>query len=178
MGELWNRLTERQKRLLPWLAALLVMGAGLLMSQPSSRLEPGGLLTSEQPALAAGEREQSVAEELTEILNYLLGGRRCAVYVTMDRGPRLNVAESITEEVRTGPEGVVEKRLTSAPVILRSDAERRETPLVLEEIEPQVRGVLVVVDAEPRAELRLAVAQAVATVLQLPMYRIEVLFKE
>jgi len=88
------------------------------------------------------------------------------------------VAQNVTEEVRTGPEGIVERRLTSTPVLLRSDAERREMPLVLEQIEPQVRGVLVVVDADPSAELRLAIAQAVATALQLPMYRIEVVFKQ
>ena len=35
-----------------------------------------------------------------------------------------------------------------------------------------------VVDQTPRAELRLAISQAVATALQVPMYRIEVLFKQ
>lgn len=73
---------------------------------------------------------------------------------------------------------MTERRWTSSPVLMRNDAERKEVPLVLEEIEPTVRGVLVVVDQTPRAELRLAISQAVATALQVPMYRIEVLFKQ
>lgn len=178
MGELWNRLTARQKRLFPWLALLLVVGSGLLLLQSSSPREAAGVPIQERPAEVPAGLEDSLARELTDILNAMLGGRRCAVFVTMDRGAKINVAQNVTEEVRTGPEGIVERRLTSTPVLLRSDAERREMPLVLEQIEPQVRGVLVVVDADPSAELRLAIAQAVATALQLPMYRIEVVFKQ
>jgi len=36
----------------------------------------------------------------------------------------------------------------------------------------------VVVEQETRPDMRLAISQAVATALQIPMYRIEVLFKQ
>lgn len=178
MGELWNRLTERQKKMLPWLAVILVAGVGMLLVQPASRLEVGGTAREQPPVELQSEAEDTLTRELTAVLNALLGGKRCTVFLTMDRGPALRIAYNVTEEVRTGPEGVVEKRLTSTPVILRSDAERREVPLILEQVEPQVRGVLVVLDAPPDAELRLAVTRAVATALQVPMYRIEVAFKK
>lgn len=177
MGELWNRLTERQKRILPWLAVILVMGAGLLLLQPSPGPQSYTAPPAPQPSEGPGDLGERLAKELTDILNMMLGGKRCSVFLTMDRGARLEVARNVTEEVRTGPEGSVERRFTSTPVILRSEADRREIPLVLEQIEPQVRGVLVVVDAPASAELRLAVAQAVATALQLAMYRIEVVFQ-
>lgn len=88
MGELWNRLTARQKRLFPWLALLLVVGSGLLLLQPSSPREAAGVPIQERPAEVPAGLEDSLARELTDILNAMLGGRRCAVFVTMDRGPK------------------------------------------------------------------------------------------
>lgn len=179
MGDLWSRLTERQKKLIPWLAIALVVGVGLLMLQPSSQLQLNSPPSFQQSVdLSSVAENQSLTDELTAILNLMLGGRRCAVFITMDGGPRLEVAQNVTEEVRSSPEGIVERRLTSSPVILRNDAERREVPLVLQQSEPKVRGVLVVVDAEPNADLHLAISKAVSTALQVPMYRIEVAFKK
>ncbi|HPT82947.1 MAG TPA: hypothetical protein PLM25_03590 [Limnochordia bacterium] len=177
MADLWKRLTERQKKLITYLALLAVVGAGLLVLQPRSQMELGTNTTHQPGAPLEQDPGARLSRELTEILNALVGGRYCTVFLTMDRGSRITVAQNITEEVRTGPEGIVERRSTSTPVLLRSDVERRELPLILEEVEPQVRGVLVVVDTAPDAELRLALARAVATALQLPMYRIEVAFK-
>lgn len=178
MGELWKRLTERQKKIFPWLAAILMVGAGILLLQPTAQPELASLPRQQPVEVPVSSVEESLKRELAEILNAMLGTKRCSVFLTMDSGSKLTLAYSVTEEERTSPEGLKERRLTSAPVILRNDGERKEAPLVIEELEPQVRGVLVVVDEEPSAELRLAVAQAVATALQLPMYRIEVAFKK
>lgn len=178
MGELWKRLTERQKKIFPWLAAILMVGAGILLLQPTAQPELASLPRQQPVEVPVSSVEESLKRELAEILNAMLGAKRCSVFLTMDSQYKLTLAYSVTEEERTSPEGLKERRLTSAPVILRNDGERKEAPLVIEELEPQVRGVLVVVDEEPSAELRLAVAQAVATALQLPMYRIEVAFKK
>lgn len=180
MGELWGRLNERQKKLLSWLAVVLIIGVGILMLQPTTPTEvptslSGGLPVETRALESAQER---LEKELTSILNTMLGGRRVQVFLTMERGPRLEIAYDRTEEERFGAEGLSERRWTSSPVLMRNDAERKEVPLVLEEIEPTVRGVLVVVEQEIRPDLRLAISQAVATALQIPMYRIEVLFKQ
>ena len=180
MGELWSRLNERQKKLFSWLAVILIIGVGILMLQPSAPREtPTTLstgLTVETRILESAQ--ERLEKELVSILNTLLGGRYTEVFLTMERGPRLEIAYDRTEEERFGAEGLSERRWTSSPVLMRNDAERKEVPLVLEEIEPIVRGVLVVVDQETRTDLRLAISQAVATALQIPMYRIEVLFKQ
>ncbi len=180
MGELWNRLSEGQKKVFSWLAVGLIVGVGILMLQPST---PAGLTTNPSPVLpieasAWSSTQEHLEKELQDILNTMLGGKRTQVFLTMERGPRLIIAYDLTEEERYNTEGLMERRWTSNPVLLRNDAERKEVPLVLEEIEPVVRGVLVVVDRESRPDLRLAVSQAVATALQVPMYRIEVLFKQ
>ena len=177
MGELWNRLNEKQKKLISWLAVVLAIGVGLLVlrhpvttppSQPVVKVE------SVSSQSLAGTWEQ----KLTAMLNRMLGGNAAQVFLTLEQGPSLTIAYSVTEEERETAEGAVERRWSSTPVILRNDSERKETPLVLEEREPTVRGVLIVVDKRVDGELRLKLARAVATVLQVPMYRIEILSKE
>lgn len=179
MGDLWKRLTEGQKRVVGWLAVILAVGVGLLVLQPPVQQElPSTAGQQAVEASASPSLKEELERDLAALLNRMLGGKQCQVLLTMDGGPSLTVAENRTEEERYGAEGLMERRITSTPVILRSDAERREVPLVLEQVEPRVRGVLVVLEREADAAVRLAVAQAVSTVLQVPMYRIEVLFKQ
>ncbi|NMB21258.1 MAG: hypothetical protein GX979_10355 [Firmicutes bacterium] len=180
MREIWNRLTQRQQKIFSWLAVALIVGVGMLLLQPTS---PGGVaITPSSETLGVvrtpSSNKDALEQELTRILNSMLGGNRTSVFLTMERGPSLKIAYNVTEEERWGEEGRSEKRWTSNPVLMRNDSERKEVPLVLEEIEPIVRGVLVVVDQQPSADVRLAVSQAVATALHVPMYRIEVLFKQ
>lgn len=179
MGELWSRLSERHKKLLSWLAVGVVLGVGILVLQPATPSQISTSLPQQQVETPSSESAQERwARELSAILNTMLGGKRSQVFLTMERGPKLNIAYNVTEEERHTLEGSSDRRRTSNPVLLRNDAERKEVPLILEQIEPTVRGVLVVLDHEPGADLRLAIAQAVATALQVPMYRIEVLFKQ
>lgn len=178
MSNFLGRLSERQKKMLGWVALAAVLGVGLLILQPAS--SP----TSPSPPAKPPEIPQSLTakesweRQLTLMLDGLLGGRHSQVFLTLERGVKLSIAYSLSEEERQLAQGGQERRLTSNPTILRDEGARQEMPLVLEQEEPLVRGVLVILDWEPDADLRWRVAEAVQTVLQVPMYRIEVLFKE
>lgn len=181
MGELWNRLSEGQKKIFGWLAVALIVGVGALMLQPSLTHEVPTGIQQQAPVeitTSLSSLQGDLETDLTAMLNMMLGGRYSQVLLTMESGPKLSIAYNLTEEERYTQEGASEWRSTSTPVIMRNDAERKEVPLVLEQTEPLVRGVLVVVDRPPQPDLKLTIAQAVATVLQVPMYRIEVLFKQ
>lgn len=178
MGDLWSRLGERQKKLISWLAIALVIGIGLLVLRPPTATPPASLQVAPVDSVSSQSLATTWERKLTAILNRMLGGNYTQVFLTLERGPSLNISHNVTEEERQTAEGGTEWRRTLTPVILRNDAERKETALVLEEIEPAVRGVLIVVDHKLDVELNLKLAQAVATVLQVPMYRIEVLSKQ
>jgi stage III sporulation protein AG len=180
VGELWNRLHERQKKVLSWLAVVLIVGVGILVLQPSGPVEVPLTPSSEkrEETRISNSTKGILEKELTSVLDSMMGRKCTTVFVTMERGPSLKIAYDVTEEERYGDQGLSEKRWTSSPVLMRNDADRKEVPLVLEEIESKVRGVLVVVDWDPSIDLRLAISQAVSTSLQVPMYRIEVLFKQ
>lgn len=178
MGDLWRRLDERQKKLFGWLALGTIFGMAILIFQPTLQQTPVTPTPRQEQTVDGNALENYWEGELTTIINNMLGTKHSQVFLTLERGTKLIVAESLTEEERKTVEGGMEYRRTATPVILRNDGDRREMPLVLEEQEPIVRGVVVVLDHEPQAHVRLQVAQAVATVLQVPMYRIEVLFKQ
>ncbi len=178
MGDLWNRLGEKQKKLVSWLAVALVIGVGLLVLRPPNTAPPMPIQVAPVDRGAGQSLAATWENKLSTILNRMLGGSYTQVFLTLERGPSLNISHNVTEEERHTADGGAEWRRTLTPVILRNDAERKETALVLEEIEPVVRGVLVVVDQRLDAELKFKLAQAVSTVLQVPMYRIEVLSKQ
>ncbi len=171
MSKLLDRLSHKQKKILSWLSLVVLVGVGFFMVQP-------GYKTPEPPAnsTALQERYGSFAAEaryletrLAELLSAVAGVRRADVFITLERGPRLTIAEEVTSEEHGG----MERRRTSAPALLRSG--QSEQPIILETDWPAVRGVLVVADGAEDPQLRFRIAQAVQTVLQIEMYRIEVL---
>jgi stage III sporulation protein AG len=167
-----ERLTDRQKKLLSWLSLAVLVGVGLFLIQPGGTPEkpfsssPAALPESPHPFAAEARYLESRLEEL---LSAVAGVRRAQVFVTLERGTRLRLAEELTVEEQGG----VERRRTSSPALLRSG--QSEEPIVLEVDWPAVQGVLVVADGAEDPELRFRIAQAVQTVLQIEMYRIEVL---
>lgn len=177
MAELWKRLNEKQQKMLKWLALIALLGLGVLILQPPNQttMTPKALIPEEAVRPDQAKQWQN---ELTVLVNNLVGGKGSQVFLTLERGPKLVIAHNSTVDERRNGDGSFELREQTTPMILRSDAERREVPLVLEELEATVRGVVVIVDQTPQPQLRLEIARAVATVLQIPMYRIEVLFKQ
>lgn len=107
-----------------------------------------------------------------QILSQIAGVGDVEVFVTLERSSKIVIAESITEEIREG-----EMRQTKSPITLRADGGSYEVPVILEEYEPQLRGVLIVASGAEHPQTRYQILQAVQTVLQLPMYKIEVLAK-
>ena len=57
MGELWNRLNEKQKKLISWLAVVLAIGVGLLVLRPPVNTPP-----SQPVAKVESVSSQSLAE--------------------------------------------------------------------------------------------------------------------
>lgn len=184
-----EKLSTSQRKIVNWLGFLLIVGIGFMLIKP----EPANKIDYQPQATTLARYEQTTTpnyaeqmeQELKSILQKIQGVGSVEVFVTLERGSRIRVAETVTDDLRTIEEyqgaGVTrtthEQRQTSAPVTLRLDAERKEVPLVLEEYEPIVRGVLVVAEGVADPHIRYQVAKAVQTVLQIPMYRIEVLPK-
>ena len=172
LSKFLDRLSDRQKKLLSWLSLVVLVGAGLLMIQPGGRDtgSPGTSTAVLKETLDPFAAEARYLEKrLAQLLSTVAGVRRADVFVTLERGTRLIVAEELTIEDHGG----VERRRTSAPALVRSG--QSEQPIVLQVDWPAVKGVLVVAQGAEDPELRFRIARAVQTALQIEMHRIEVL---
>lgn len=182
MANVLDRLTERQKKIVSWIGLVALVGIGLLLVRP--QYSPQILFEEPSTQESAGDGwnlqlySERLERRLGNILSEVVGGKKVEVFLTLERGPRLIVANSETEDHRVTSEGMEETRRTSTPTILRMDGGKRESPLILEEQEPMVRGIVVFLEGAYDAEVRLRIARAVQTVFQIPMYRIEVLSRD
>lgn len=179
MVELWSRLNAKQKQIAPFFILAILIGVTILLWQSPPKVPEQTELIQQQARIPSSEMslEAKWENELAQMLNAMLGIKGTRVFLTIQGSPELKIAYNITEEDRT-MEGGMERRLTSTPVILRNDSLRQEMPLILEELTPQVRGVFVVIEGQGGFDLELQIAKAISTALQLPMYRIEVSFKQ
>jgi stage III sporulation protein AG len=166
-----DRLSDKQKKLVSWLAIAVLIVVGFLMVQPPKQQfgTPTQAETKNSSNLDFAAEAQYIEKRLSELLSAVAGIRRADVFVTLERGTRLNIAEESTYEQRNN----AETRRTTTPALVRSG--QSESPIVLEETWPQIRGVLVVADGADDPQVRFTIAHAVQTVLQIEMYRIEVL---
>jgi len=172
---LFAKLSAAQRKIINWLGFLVVIGIGLMLIQ-APKQETNRSTQIRSPAESAANHsgsssnyEEQIEEKLIKILSQISGVGDVEVFVTLERSAKIVIAESITEDMREG-----ERRLTKSPVTLRADGGNKEIPLVLEEYEPELRGVLVAAEGAADPQIRYRIFQAVQTVLQLPMYKIEV----
>ena len=181
-----DKLTPSQKRIINILAFCVIIGVGFMLIQPSSTprraVDQTPTYTANVIQQSARSYEEAIEENLATILNQIAGVKNANVFVTLERSSEIVVAENITTEDRTINEDdrngatklTLEKRETRSIVTLPQEGSQKEVPLVLKEYEPVIKGVIVVAKGADDPDLRLQIARAVQTALQISMYRIDV----
>lgn len=176
---MFKKLSASQRKILNWLGFVIVVGIGFMLVQPNrpNKTETNLSLT-QTSSLSAKQTDQVYSYEertqscLNEILAQIKGVGEVNVFVTLERGLSVVLAQSVTEETKNGGESRVSKN----QVVLRLDG-NKEAPLIIEEYQPVIRGVLVVAAGAENPDIRYQIFKAVQAALHLPMYRIEVLPK-
>ncbi|WP_353892382.1 hypothetical protein PRVXH_001728 [Proteinivorax hydrogeniformans] len=168
------------------LGILCILGIVLLVL---SRMLTGSDKTTVQPSAdveyeITESYEEKIQQELEEILSSISGVGKAKVMVTLDTGNEKVVAKNITESERAtleedtegGIREIVDYNYKGELVILRKTA--GDEPLVIKEIKPKVRGVLVVCPGGGNPNIQKQVIRAVQGVLDIPTYRINVMPKK
>lgn len=186
------RLTDGQMQFLRYLVLLLAVGV-VLMTLNSRAVDDVGTkpvndVPSVTPPAAGGtagpaaDYARAVEQQVKEALLQLHGVGNVHVAVTLSTGTEQVLAEHVTTERRvseTAASGddrvVVDERTTAQPVLVRSDQNRQEHPIVLVERTPIIQGVLVVTDAAVDSRIRYELTRSVMTLLGLPAHRVYVL---
>ena len=152
--KLWNRYK--------FAGLVILLGAGLLLWPGGSRIE------TEQPVA----QERDLETEMEEMLSSMSGVGQVSVLLTVDSDGERQLAQS-TELAYSGSTAAPEDySRRSEPVLV--DGAAGDEAVVVRRMYPTYRGALVVCQGGDRAEVQLAVTEAVAALTGLSADRITV----
>lgn len=192
----WWRLNDGQMQLMRYLVLLLAVGVVLMSLTSRETRNTGTSPADDSPtppmssfadggAGPAADYARAVERQVADALLQMHGVGRVHVAVTVASGTETVFAQNLTTERRisaapagrdTGEDGtIVDERTTAQPVLVRSDQNRQEHPVVVLERSPVIQGVVVVTDAAADSRMRYEITRAVMTLLGLPAHRVYVL---
>jgi len=126
---------------------------------------------------------QNDEKRLEEILSYVDGAGKTKVMITYDTGAEKVIVQnskisktSSGDKMRSGGEKETVDLSEERETVMNGSGSS-QTPFVSKEITPKVRGVLVVAEGADDSKVKFELTNAVAAVLNVPYYRIQVLKK-
>ncbi len=128
--------------------------------------------------------EEAVIEErLKQILGKISGAGEVEVMITFDMGSEIIPASNTVktedaseEKDASGGVRTVQSQNLTENIVISNDNTAK--PLVLKEIKPQIRGVIVVAEGADDIEVKMRLYDAVKTVLQVSGDRVQVYAKD
>jgi stage III sporulation protein AG len=153
---------------------LIVLGS--IAANPKERA--GGQSLREMDVLK--KYEEDLAREIERVVSAIEGVGKVSASVTVESGPENVFAENVTRssssQIETGREGITRESIsqneTTQPVSGRISS--GETPLVERVIGTKVAGCLVVAEGASSSDVKLKIYRAVETLLDIPIYKIQV----
>lgn len=165
--------------------ALLVCGGILLLLCASSLFGGAGEARgtpAEQKTLTNAQFIEQTEQKLQNILCGISGVDRCEVMITLETGIEYRYATDETASARqngsaAGGETSETSRDTETKIALINDKTSGEQALLVTEVYPDVNGVAVICEGRDAPAVRLAVTEAVATVLGIQTSQVCVIMK-
>ena len=125
--------------------------------------------------------EQILENKITQLLSKVKGAGNVAVSVTLSGGSSKETAQNITKETKT-----VQEKDTSGGVrttteskesnqVLTSKENGMDKAIVVREVKPEIKGVLVVADGAVSSNIKAELTKAVETGLGISSYKVTVL---
>jgi stage III sporulation protein AG len=125
--------------------------------------------------------EEQLENKLKNILEQISGVGEVSVMITLKVGkeiiPASNVIETESETNERDSDGgtrTVLQQSTDKKVVMRNGSGTEDQPLIVKEIMPEVKGVIVVAVGAEKPEVEAKLTEAVQTVLGIPAFRVKV----
>jgi len=126
--------------------------------------------------------EEKLEEELANILSKIAGVGKVSVMITYESGKELvtqkdkSVTDKVTDEKdNAGGTRIINESSVSDKTVMVNQQGGSSEPLIVKEINPEIRGVIVVAEGAWDSKVKRKISQAVQTVLDIPAYRVTVL---
>lgn len=129
--------------------------------------------------------EEVMERQLAILLRSIAGAGNVAVDISISNLGEVRYGTNNRTERRTtqeqGQDGlsrVTEEEALSHELVMERDSKGQESPVIIGQMGPQISGAVVIADGADNHEVRLALAKAAAALLNIPLYRVEVLARE
>ncbi|HAZ22546.1 MAG TPA: hypothetical protein DCY84_09320 [Firmicutes bacterium] len=151
--------------------------------QPAQLVDAPGSAVYD-PVSVPGE-EDTLERQLAVLLRSIAGAGNVAVDISISSQGEIRYGTNNRTERRTtqeqGQDGlsrVTEEEALSHELVMERDSKGQESPVIIGQMGPQISGAVVIADGANNHEVRLALAKATAALLNIPLYRVEVLARE
>jgi stage III sporulation protein AG len=142
---------------------------------PSNQTDTSGNSTNAVTPLTS--YENAYDKQLTQMLSKIEGIHHVAVMVTLDSTGSVEVANNTKTSTQTQTSGSTGKSTSTTSdteVFTESNGSGNRVPYVVNRVTPQVRGVLVTVNANDFYVAKSEIIDAITNVLDVPAYKISV----
>ncbi len=130
---------------------------------------------------AAPNYVRNLENDLSSILSKIHGAGRVSVMITLNGGSEIipakdeSISDKVTNEKDTsGGTRVINEKTTDDQVVFAAAQGGNSKPLIIKEINPEIKGVIVVAEGAKDSKIKLKISRAVQTVLDIPAHRVTV----
>lgn len=124
---------------------------------------------------------RTLENDLSSILSKIQGAGRVSVMITLKSGAEIipakdeSTSDKVTNEKDTnGGTRIINEKSTDDKVVFTTAQGSSSEPLIIKEINPEIKGVIIVAEGAGDSKVKLKISQAVQTVLDIPAYRVTV----
>lgn len=124
---------------------------------------------------------RNLENKLSSILSKIDNAGQVSVMITLKGSTEMipakdeSLSDKVTNENDTsGGTRVINESITNDKVVFSNEQGGNSKPLIVKEINPEVKGVIVVADGAKDGKLKLKLSEAVQTILDVPAYRVTV----
>lgn len=172
---------------------LIILANSFAPTSPEPRIESRGE-TPANPGETAGGTDMAKISEAEEILNRRLeemlvsieGVGEVKASVNLDSTTEMEYAVNTTtgnrkteeKDPRGGNRTITEVNENGQLVLLREPESSKEAPVVVREVKPEVRGVMIVADGAADPQVKAALVRAVEVFLDIPVHKVVVMPRE
>lgn len=117
----------------------------------------------------------NLESKLVSVLSKVKGAGQVEVMVTLESGPELKIATSVDERTNTSTSSsttTTSVTVIENPIIITQNGQSQ--PLVLMEIMPKIKGVIVVAQGAGNTKVKLELLEAVQALLDVPSSNIQI----
>lgn len=123
-----------------------------------------------------------IQDQLSTILSKIAGAGKVSVMITYESGKELvtqkdkSVIDKVTDEKdNDGGTRIINEYSIDDKTVMVNQQGGSSQPVVVKEINPEIKGVIVVAEGAWDSKVKRKISQAVQTVLDIPAYRVTVL---